>query len=111
MTTPNEMLRLLEIVVEGEAAGRESCDAILETMSRCQTGGYRISKCLPGEKVEVANKTGSLPGVRNDVGVVTLLDRGERYILSCFTKEAADDFEAEEVIAKVSKNVYDHFTS
>ena len=111
VTTPNEMLRLLEMIVEGEAASRESCDAILETISRCQTGGYRISKYLPGEKAEVANKTGSLPGIRNDVGVVTLLDRGERYILSCFTKEAADNFAAEEAIAKVSKKVYDHFTS
>ena len=111
VTTPNEMLRLMEMIVEGEAATQESCDAILETMGRCQTGGYRISKYLPKEKVEVANKTGSLPGVRNDVGVVTLIDSGDRYILSCFTKEAADDFEAEEAIAKVSKNVYDHFTS
>ena len=111
VTTPNEMLRLLEMIVEGEAASRESCDAILETMGRCQTGGYRISKYLPREEVKVAHKTGSLPGIRNDAGVVTLLGSGERYIISCFTKEAADNFAAEETIAEVSKSVYDHFTA
>jgi len=111
VTTPNEMLRLLEMIVEGEAVSREGCDAILEMMSRCQTGDYRISKYLPQDKVVVAQKTGSLPGIRNDAGVVTLLENGERYILSCFTKEAADNFAAEETIAKVSKIVYDHFIS
>ncbi|MCW3991273.1 MAG: class A beta-lactamase-related serine hydrolase, partial [Candidatus Bathyarchaeota archaeon] len=110
VTTPHEMLRLLEMIVEGEAASRESCDAILEAMGRCQTGGYRIPKYLP-QGVEVAHKTGSLPGIRNDAGVVTLPDGGGRYILSCFTKGAVDNFAAEEVIARVSKEVYEHFTS
>ena len=109
VTTPDEMLRLLEMIVEGEAASRESCDAILETMSRCQTGSYRIGKYLPREKVEIAHKTGSLPGIRNDAGVVTLLDGGDRYIISCFTREAADVYAAEEAIARASKAVYDHF--
>ena len=44
VTTPDEMLRLLEMIVNGEAVGRESCGAILETMGRCQTGQYMI--CL-----------------------------------------------------------------
>ncbi len=111
VTTPDEMLRLLEMIVEGEAASRESCDAILETMSRCQTGSYRIGKYLPREKMEIAHKTGSLPGIRNDAGVVTLLDSGERYIISCFTREAADVYAAEEAIARASKAIYDHFSS
>jgi len=111
VTTPNEMLRLLELIVNGKAASRHSCDAILETMRRCQTGDYRISKYLPRVGVDVAHKTGSLPGIRNDAGIVTLLDSGDRYILSCFTKKAVDNFEAEETIAQVSTSVYDHFTS
>ena len=110
VTTPSEMLRLVEMIVEGKAASRESCDSILETMSRCQTGGYRISKYLPHDSVKVADKTGELPGIRNNVGVVTLLDTGEMYILSCFTKGAASIFDAEETIAKVSKNVYGCFS-
>lgn len=110
VTTPDEMLRLLEMIHDGEVASREGCDAILATMRRCQTGGYRIAKYLPRSEIDFAHKTGSLPGIRNDAGIVTLRGTGESYIISCFTKGAADVFEAEEVIAKASKNVYEHFT-
>jgi beta-lactamase class A len=111
VATATEMLRLLEMIVDGRAVSRQSCDAILETMRRCQTGGYRITKYLPLDRVEFAHKTGSLPGIRNDAGIVTLIDSGERYIISCFTRKAADNFAAEETIAQVSKGVYDYFTS
>jgi beta-lactamase class A len=110
VTTPNEVLELIESIVRCEGISEESSRAILETMSRCQTGANRIPKYLPRRVVEVAHKTGSLPGVRNDAGLITLLETGERYILSCFTSGAVDDLEAEEAIARVSKGVYDYFT-
>lgn len=111
VTSPDEMLRLLEMIVDGGAASRVSCDAILETMGKCQTGIYRISKYLPREEIEFAHKTGSLPGIRNDVGIVTHLKTGVRYIICCFTKDAEDVYSAEEVIARVSETVYGLFTS
>jgi len=110
VTTPDEMLRLLEMIVKGEAASRESCDEIMEIMLKCQTGGNRVSKYLPREEIEFAHKTGSLPGVRNDVGLVTLRATGELYLISCFTKGTADVYAAEEAIAVASKGVYDYFT-
>ena len=110
VTTPLEMNRLLGLIVEGKAAGRASCDAILETMGKCQTGEYRVPKYLPAEKVKMQRKTGSLPGIRNDVGVITILATGEKYCISCFTKGAQDVYAAEEAIARVSRNVYQYFT-
>ncbi len=109
ITTPLEMNRLLEFIVDGKAASREGCDAILETMGKCQTGEYRVPKYLPAEKVRMQRKTGSLPGVRNDVGVIMILATGERYCISCFTKGAVDVYAAEEAIARVSMAVYRHF--
>jgi len=109
VTTPNEIARLIEMIVVGKAAGRDSCDAILATMRRCQTGGYRIAKYLPRREIEFAHKTGSLPGIRNDAGVIAIKGTGEMYVISCFTKGAADVYEAEEVIAKASKEVFDYF--
>lgn len=110
VTTPNEMLRLLKMIVKYEVVNCESSTAILDIMNRCQTGRYRISKYLPRGKVFVADKTGEIPGIRNDVGVITVLETGERYILSCFTKKASDIFAAEETIATVSKNIYEYFS-
>jgi beta-lactamase class A len=110
VTTPNEMMRLIEYIEEGKAAEPESCQAILDIMAKCQTGGYRIPKYLPLKKLLLQRKTGSLPGIRNDVGVITIKETCERYILACFTMGAEDNYEAEEVIAKVSQGVYEYFT-
>ena len=110
VTTPNEMSRLLELIVSGEAAGRESCDEILGVMGKCQTGQYRVPKYLPSKGVVLQRKTGSLPGIRNDVGVVTVKLTGERYVISCFTMGAEDVYEAEEAVAQVSRAVYEYFT-
>lgn len=109
VTTPLEMNRLLGLIVEGEAVGRAGCDAILATMEKCQTGEYRVPKYLPAEKVKMYRKTGSLPGIRNDVGVITILSSGEKYCISCFTRGAPDVYAAEEAIARVSRNVYRYF--
>ena len=109
VTTPNEMNRLIALVSEGKAASQESCDQILGIMAKCQTGPARIPKYLPAREVRLERKTGSLPGIRNDVGIVTLRATGERYALSCFTMGAEDVYAAEEVIAQVSLNVYTHF--
>ena len=110
VSTPDEMTRLLELIATGKAASKESCQAILDIMAKCQTGIYRIPKYLPQKKVQLQRKTGSLPGIRNDVGVVTIKETGERYALTCFTKNAEDVYEAEETIAKVSQAVYEYFT-
>jgi beta-lactamase class A len=109
VTSPVEMNKLLGFIVEGVAAGRTSCDSILTTMEKCQTGEYRVPKYLPAEKVKMQRKTGSLPGIRNDVGVITILATGEKYCISCFTKGVADVYAAEEAIARVSRNVYQYF--
>jgi beta-lactamase class A len=109
ITTPNEMSRLLEMIVDGEAAGRESCDEILAIMGKCQTGQYRIPKYLPAKKLLLQRKTGSLPGIRNDVAVVTVKASGDQYVISCFTMSAEDVYEAEETIAQVSRAVYEYF--
>lgn len=110
VATPGEMTRLLELIVRGKAAERESCEAILEIMGKCQTGQYRIPKYLPSKELRLQRKTGSLPGIRNDIGVITFRETGKRYILCCFTMNAEDVYGAEEVIALVSKNVYEYFS-
>ncbi len=110
VTTPNEMNRLLELIVNGEAASRESCDEILALMGKCQTGQYRIPRYLPTKEVVLQRKTGSLPRIRNDVGVVTVKETGERYVISCFTMGADDVYDAEEAVAQVSRAVYEYFT-
>lgn len=110
ISIPDEMTKLLGLIVDGKAASRESCDKILEIMGKCQTGSYRIPKYLPGREVILQRKTGSLPGIRNDVGVVTIKATGEKYAITCFTKEVAEVYAAEEAIAHASLKTYEYFT-
>lgn len=110
VTTPNEMNKLLELIIDGKAASRESCNKILDIMAKCQTGGYRIPKYLPQKEVLLQRKTGSLPGIRNDVGIITIKETNEKYTISCFTMGAEDVYAAEEVIARISQSVSDYFS-
>ncbi len=115
VTHPRDMMILLEKIHRVEAASKGSCDEILALMKRCQTGGNRIWKYLPRDRVEVAHKTGTVKGVVNDVGIVYPKNR-DPYIICVFTKgiagwEKGSQFVAdgEEAIAKVSKAAYEEF--
>lgn len=113
VTTPRDMMKLLEKVYRGEAASRESCDEMISLMKKCQTGENRISRYLPRDTVEVAHKTGTVKGVVNDVGIVYPKDK-DPYIVCVFTKDIDVDDPTpigEEAIAKISKTAYDHFAA
>ncbi len=120
VTTPQDIMLLLEKIYNGEAASKDSCDEIIELMKKCQTGQSRISKYLPRNEVEVAHKTGTISGVVNDAGIV--FPKGSNpFIICVFTKfikgweggyaewEKGGGIEqGEEAIAKISKAAYDH---
>ncbi len=124
VSTPREMMTLLEKIYDGEAASRTSCEEIIALMKRCQTGENRIWRHLPRDKVEVAHKTGTVMGVVNDGGIIFPKD-GDPYILCAFTKNlVGEDVEStaskevaeatsrgEEAISKVSKIAYEYFTT
>ena len=112
VSTPLEMMKLLEKIYRGEAASRESCDEIMALMKRCRTGQNRISKHLPIDDIELAHKTGTISGVVNDVGIVFPKDK-EPYIICVFTKEIEGEHVpiGEEAIAKASKIVYECFAN
>jgi len=116
VSTPRDMMVLLEKVYKGEAASRGSCDEIIELMKKCQTGENRIWRHLPRDRVEVAHKTGTISDVVNDVGIV--FPKGKApYILCVFTKDIVNEGKletveiGEEAIAKVSKIAYEYFTA
>ena len=117
VTTPRDMMVLLEKIYRGEAASRGSCNKIIELMKKCQTGENRIWKYLPRDRVEVAHKTGTVDSVVNDVSLV--FPKGKTpYILCAFTKDVEAEGGSreivaigEEAIAKVSKIAYEYFTA
>ncbi len=105
ITTPSDMLLLMEKYQHGDGLSSASRDAIIDIMLR-QKYSERIPALLPFG-VRVAHKTGSVKGVRNDVGIVYAGDK--TYAIAIMSKRAESGVEATELLAKISKLVYDEF--
>lgn len=108
-STPRAMAELLTRILTGQAVSGTSTSLLISTMERCHTGDKRIRARLP-EKTKVADKTGTLGGSVNDVGVMTLPQNKGQVVIAVFLKQSDLPLEArEQVIADVARAVYDFF--
>ncbi len=107
--TPDDMTKLLVRIWKKDLLRPESADFLLGVMERCQTGKARLKGMLPAGTV-VAHKTGSLGGVADDVGVITLPDGAGHVAISVFTKGFSKPAEgSEKAVAEIARTVYDYF--
>ncbi|MGB8946417.1 MAG: serine hydrolase [Streptomyces sp.] len=83
-STPRDMTRLLCALWRDEACSPEGCAAIRRLLG-LQVWPHRMAAGFPFDDVHVAGKTGSLPTVRNEVGVIEYPDGG-RYAIAVFTR-------------------------
>jgi beta-lactamase class A len=106
-TTPDDVLLLLERISDPRFTDEELSAEMLEAMTETDVED-RIPGRLP-EDVRVAHKAGSYEGNFGDAGVVFYEDsQGEtrRYYLAVLS-EGAGEYEARDVIQKVSLAVYE----
>jgi beta-lactamase class A len=105
-STPIAMVDLLRRIYKAELIKPESRDYLLRLMSQCETGKNRMKALLPyGTPVE--HKTGTLDGLADDVGFITLPD-GRRVAVAIFTRGGAD---RPRTIAETARAIYDGFMS
>lgn len=120
VTTPSEMLRLLQMLYQGELVDKESSLAMIAILKK-QRDSDQIPRYITydesgenREGVSVANKTGALDRVRNDVGLV--FSKKGAYAFAIFASNSADthwtpDNAATLTVARLSKALYDYFSS
>jgi beta-lactamase class A len=107
--TPADMTKLLARIWKKDLFSPVYATKMLDVMERCQTGKARIKGLLP-QGTDVAHKTGTVGGVVDDVGVITLPGRGGHVALSIFTKGSSRPEEvSEKAVAEISRTVYDYF--
>ncbi|MFB9925159.1 serine hydrolase [Amycolatopsis halotolerans] len=82
-STPREITTLLDAIWTDRAGEPEACERVRTIMAQ-QIWPHRLSSGFPSG-VRVAAKTGTLPGIRNEAGVVTLGD-GRRFAVAVFTR-------------------------
>ncbi|GAB2544976.1 serine hydrolase [Nocardia heshunensis] len=81
-STAREMTRLLWLIGEDRAAMPEACGWVRDLMRRQVFGNRLPSGFPPG--TDIWSKTGTMPGIRNEIGVVGYPD-GSRYAVAVFT--------------------------
>ena len=104
VATPIAMVTLLNKLDNGTVLAPQSRAFLLGLMGRCATGTRRIRALLPaGTRVE--DKTGTLDGITNDVGFITMPD-GRRVAIAVFARGGRD---RQPVIAEVARVIYNRF--
>ena len=107
-TTPNAYLKLLLAIDGGTAMSAESRKFLLGVMSRTRTGAGRLRGMLP-KGTPVAHKTGTVGGVANDVGYITLPD-GRRFAIAVFTNSSETPAsDRERAIAEIARSLFDYY--
>jgi beta-lactamase class A len=108
-STPEAMVMLLERIYRGDLLKRESGALLLDMMERCQTGEARLKGILPSETI-VAHKTGTIGGITNDVGIITLPNDAGHVAIAVFVKSSEKGIpDRERAIAQIARAVYDFF--
>src|SRR3954463_8325212 len=82
-STPTAMVDLLKRIYRAELIKPASRNYLLDLMAQCQTGKNRMKSLLPGVPVE--HKTGTLTGLTDDVGFITMPD-GHRVAVAIFAR-------------------------
>jgi beta-lactamase class A len=107
-STPKAMLELLLAIDSGKVLSEKSREFLLATMSRTRTGSGRLKGLLP-KGTPVGHKTGTIGGVANDVGFITLPD-GRRFAIAVFTKSSTtSEADRDRAIAEVTRTLYDFY--
>jgi beta-lactamase class A len=110
-TTAREMVTLLELLHAGKVVTPKACEEMLGIMRKNQDNELMM-RLLPNGAV-AAHKTGAVNASRTDAGILYL--KGKPAVALCvLTTDNQDqrwvvDNEAQLTIAKVAKEVHDHF--
>ncbi|MBZ5664464.1 MAG: class A beta-lactamase-related serine hydrolase [Acidobacteriia bacterium] len=97
ISTPNEMLSLLQALYRGQILNKEMTDDFFKILSTHKDSW--IPRNLPDD-LKIANKPGALEGVRNDSGVIFVDKRP--YILCVMTTYLRRERDGEEAISNIS---------
>ena len=106
LSTPREMTTLYDLLFHGKVLDVKHTSIALEILKMPKDPLSPLGRGLP-EGVPVAEKPGTLNGLRCDSGIVLL--EGRPYAISVMTTYGADGEAAERAISEISRRVYSYF--
>jgi beta-lactamase class A len=110
VTTPNEMIRLLEMIHRRQILDRDSCGRMIAILRKQRDHDSMQRYLLTEPNVVIASKSGALEDVRNDVGLINT--PFGTIAFAAFAYNAKDhqwtpDNEGHLTLAKLARTVYD----
>lgn len=109
VSTPADMVQLLTLIERSHGISTDSREQMIEMLKHQNFTAIIPHRLPPGEKIEVAHKTGSLRGVKNDVGLV--FSPKVTYAIAFMSREQDDIPEVVDQMARASRWVWDHLTA
>ncbi|MEW5799176.1 MAG: serine hydrolase [Bacteroidota bacterium] len=103
ISTPKDVLTILEKLYSGTLVNKQSCDDMIAIMKMGKGGS--IKDGIPAD-VEIANKAGDVEGVRVDAGIVYL--ENNPYIICVMTKMLLNENDGAKIIAAISKETFNY---
>lgn len=108
-TTPAAMAELLARIFKGKALSPKSTKIMIGIMERCRTGVTRLRAMMP-PGTKVADKTGTIGGSVNDVGVIGLPNGAGSVVVAVYIKGSDAAYDArEKTIAQIGRAVRDYY--
>jgi beta-lactamase class A len=104
IATPRQIAKLLAAAYQGKLFGPELTKDFFTLLST--TKDSWMPRLIP-EGVKIANKPGSLAGVRNDAGVILVPNRP--FVIAIMTTYDRDEHQAEEIISRISLAAFHMF--
>jgi beta-lactamase class A len=104
ISTPQEIVRLLEAIYRGKALNKELTATFIQQLSTLKES--YIPRELPAG-IQIANKPGNLEGVRTDSGILFVKNRP--FAMSVMTAYDRDERAAEHAISEIALNAYHYF--
>lgn len=104
-TTAANMARLLELIANNQIVSAQASADIRGLLAE-NTDRSKLVRLLPTD-AQVAHKSGWYDGVANDVGIVTVSRVPTRWVIAVFSEKLPDAETGNQLIATVSRAIYD----
>jgi beta-lactamase class A len=104
ISTPQEIVRLLEAIYRGKALNKQLTAAFIQQLSTLKES--YIPRELPAD-IQIANKPGNLEGVRTDSGILFVKNRP--FAMSVMTAYDRDERAAEHAISEIALYAHHYF--
>ncbi|NLS44548.1 MAG: serine hydrolase [Firmicutes bacterium] len=115
--TPKDITDLLEKIARGQVISHRACQEMIKIMKDQQYNDlipapiqmlYK-KKSLVGsvKEWEIAHKTGSMSGIRNDAAIVYTVSAN--YVVTILSSDLPDVVHGEDIIREISSEIYHYF--